>query len=371
MNVLKKFSVMWLSMLIILTASFISVNAADAASEAALLGDIAVRNSGQTTFDTEHNTIWDAKPGDSLDLGLSLNTTQIKQQMQHYYDQAGSLVSAGGNAGAITLHETSCTFTSTISFPSSVDLSSVNAQAIKDANLTYYNPNTNTYNNTYTDTSHAVIDSNYSLDKCGKFNITNVVVDTATNKITIEMSLDVSKLNYTGDNPAGTYAYGHLVCLNAAVQNTPDYLTTIIPGIKIKQDYDGKLSTISGQVSGKFHSVAGGGSWWQFLGQKMDFTWNGTQDTEIYGDGTDANSNTSGITLSYKHENQTPTTPSSEAQNTPSSASTNAITKTQRKSISPLTNDSSNIGFYSILLVASTLLIGFFLKKKFYRTNRH
>jgi hypothetical protein len=286
-------------------------------------GDIAIRKSGGTSFDTEHDALFDAEPGDTVDLGLTLNTTQIKQQMQEYYDQAQTLQS---NARAAVLHETASSFTATLSFPDSMDLSGVDAQAVISANLTSYDPKTGKYDNIYKDTSHAVIDSNYQLDQCGKFNITDVKVNTADNTISIQMDLDVSKLNYTGDNPAGTYAYGHLVCLYEAVENTPDYLAAVIPGIKIKDSYDGSVNTVSGTVNGQFKTYVGGGSFYRWFGQKMQFMWPGIQDTSMDGnDGTDANTDASGITLSYYNSKAVPKpepTPTAEPTVTPEPTTT-------------------------------------------------
>lgn len=304
---------------VIVSARPLLANAADdSTDQVMILGDIAIRKSGGTSFDTEHDALFDAEPGDSVDLGLTLNTTQIKQQMQEYYDQAQTLQS---NARAAVLHETASSFTAELSFPDSMDLSGVDAQAVISANLTSYDPKTGTYDNNYEDTSHAVIDSNYQLDQCGKFNITDVKVNTADNTIRIQMDLDVSKLNYTGDNPAGTYAYGHLVCLYEAVENTPDYLAAVIPGIKIKDSYDGSVNTVRGTVYGQFKTYVGGGNFYLWLGQKMQFTWDGIQDTSMDGnDGTDANTDVSGITLSYYNSNAVPKpepTPTAEPTVTP------------------------------------------------------
>jgi cell division septation protein DedD len=308
----------------IISARPLLVNAADDSTNQVMIpGDIAIRKSGGTSFDTEHDALFDAEPGDTVDLGLTLNTTQIKQQMQEYYDQAQTLQS---NARAAVLHETASSFTATLSFPDSMDLSGVDAQAVISANLTSYDPKTGKYDNIYKDTSHAVIDSNYQLDQCGKFNITDVKVNTADNTISIQMDLDVSKLNYTGDNPAGTYAYGHLVCLYEAVENTPDYLAAVIPGIKIKDSYDGSVNTVSGTVNGQFKTYVGGGSFYRWFGQKMQFMWPGIQDTSMDGnDGTDANTDASGITLSYYNSKAVPKpepTPTAEPTVTPEPTTT-------------------------------------------------
>ena len=308
----------------IVSARPLLVNAADdSTDQVMILGDIAIRKSGGTSFDTEHDALFDAEPGDTVDLGLTLNTTQIKQQMQEYYDQAQTLP---GNPRAAVLHETASSFTAELSFPDSMDLSGVDAQAVISANLTSYDPKTGTYDNIYEDTSHAVIDSNYQLDQCGKFNITNVKVNTADNTIRIQMDLDVSKLNYTGDNPVGTYAYGHLVCLYEAVENTPDYLAAVIPGIKIKDSYDGSVNTVSGTVNGQFKTYVGGRSFYRWFGQKMQFMWPGIQDTSMDGnDGTDANTDASGITLSYYNSKAVPKpepTPTAEPTVTPEPTTT-------------------------------------------------
>lgn len=296
-------------------AMILSANLAPAASsEVVVLGDIAVRESGEpdTAFDTEHSAVYEVTAGETIDLALTLNTTQIKQQMKDYYDQAISLVT---NGKAATLHKTSSKFVATVTFPETMDVSGLDLNAIKNANLTYYDPVDGSYTHTYTDTSHAVIDSNYQLDKCGKFNITDVSLDQSTRTLTITMDLDVSKLNYTGDNPAGTYAYGHLVCLYEAVENTPDYLSTIIPSIKINDDYDGSETTINGTVHGEFHTIVGGGSWWQLIGKRLDFEWDGVQDTSING-GTDAAGSEDAITLTVKSATPTPT-PTPEPTPTP------------------------------------------------------
>lgn len=309
---------------VIVSARPLLANAADdSTDQVMILGDIAIRKSGGTSFDTEHDALFDAEPGDTVDLGLTLNTTQIKQQMQEYYDQAQTLQS---NARAAVLHETASSFTAELSFPDSMDLSGVDTQAVISANLTSYDPKTGTYDNIYEDTSHAVIDSHYYLDQCGKFNITDVKVNTADNTIRIQMDLDVSKLNYTGDNPAGTYAYGHLVCLYEAIENTPDYLAAVIPGIKIKDSYDGSVNTVSGTVNGQFKTIVGGGNYYLWFGQKMQFSWDGIQDTSIDGnDGTDANTDVSGITLSYYNSNAVPKpepTPTAEPTVTPEPTTT-------------------------------------------------
>lgn len=308
----------------IVSARPLLVNAADdSTNQVMILGDIAIRKSGGTSFDTEHDALFDAKPGDTVDLGLTLNTTQIKQQMQEYYDQAQTLP---GNPRAAVLHETASSFMAELSFPDSMDLSGVDAQAVISANLTSYDPKTGTYDNIYKDTSHAEIDSNYQLDQCGKFNITDVKVNTVDNTIRIQMDLDVSKLNYTGDNPAGTYAYGHLVCLYEAIENTPDYLAAVIPGIKIKDSYDGSVNTVSGTVNGQFKAYVGGGNFYLWFGQKMQFSWDGIQDTSMDGnDGTDANTDVSGITLSYYNSNAVPKpepTPTAEPTVTPEPTTT-------------------------------------------------
>ncbi|MDY3931072.1 MAG: hypothetical protein SOZ08_05190 [Erysipelotrichaceae bacterium] len=309
----------------IVSARPLQANAADdSTDQVMILGDIAIRKSGDTSFDTEHDALFDAEPGDTVDLGLTLNTTQIKQQMQEYYDQAKTLDS---NAGAAVLHETASSFTAELSFPDSMDLSGVDAPAVITANLTSYDPKTGKYDNIYEDTSHAVIDSNYQLDQCGKFNITDVEVKPADNTISIQMDLDVSKLNYTGDNPAGTYAYGHLVCLYEAIENTPDYLAAVIPGIKIKDSYDGSVNTVSGTVNGQFKTIVGGGNFsYVWRGKKVQFTWDGIQDTSMDGnDGTDANTDVSGITLSYYNSNAVPKpepTPTAEPTVTPEPTTT-------------------------------------------------
>jgi hypothetical protein len=285
-----------------------------ASGQVVVLGDIAVRKAGEAdnAFDTEHSAVYEVAAGDTIDLALTLNTTQIKQQMKDYYDQAKSL---SENAGAAVLHTTSSKFVATVTFPETMDVSGLDLNAIKNANLTYYDPGDGSYTHTYTDTSHAVIDSNYQLDQCGKFNITDVSLDQSTKVMTITMNLDVSKLNYTGDNPLGTYPYGHLVCLYEAVENTPDYLSAIIPGIKINDDYNGSETTIVGTIKGEFHTIVGGGNWWQWFGTHLDFEWNGIQDTSING-GTDAAGSEDAITLTVKSATPTPT-PTPEPTPTP------------------------------------------------------
>lgn len=269
-----------------------------------VLGDIAVRKSGEadTAFDTENSAVYEVKAGEKIDLALTLNTTQIKQQMNDYYDLAIRQLSTAGTA---LLHETSSQFVATVTFPETMDISGVDLNKIKDDNLTYYDPGDGSYKKDYKDTSHAVIDSNYQLDQCGKFNISDVTMDPSSKTMTITMGLDTTKLNYPFSQDP--YAYGHLVCLYEAVENTPDYLSVIIPGIKLNDDYAGDPTTIRGTVGGSFNTWVGGGRLlYKRNGTHVVHNWNGIQDTSING-GTDAAGSEDIITLTVKSSTPAPT----------------------------------------------------------------
>lgn len=274
-----------------------------ASSEVVVLGDMAVRKAGEddTAFDTENSAVYEVEAGETIDLALTLNTTQIKQQMKDYYDLAIRNLSTAGTA---VLHETSSQFVAKVTFPDTMDISGLDLNAIKRANLTYYDPNDRSYNHTYTDTSHAVIDSNYKLDQCGKFNISDVSLDQSTRTMTITMDLDTTKLNYPDSQDP--YEYGHLVCLYEAVENTPDYLSVIVPGIKMNDDYTGEQTTISGTVEGSFNTWVGGGRFfYQWNGTQVKHEWDGIQDTSING-GTDAAGSKDAITLTVQSATPTP-----------------------------------------------------------------
>ena len=277
----------------------VSVNAEDSVSSVNVDGDIAIRKSGETAFDTEKDAIYSVEPGGTYDLGLRIGTHPIKNQMQQNYNLAtfNGLYPAGKY---LTLNGTESVFTAVLTFPESIDVSDIDTTETSDIwKLQSYNPADNTYNNAYTDQSSADI-YDEQLTECGKYDITDIQKDTAQNQLTITMTFNTDNLQK--DN------YNHLECLYQAVMSTPDYLSIIVPDVKVKNEYDGKVNTISGTLHGNFHSLVGSN-----IRQEMNFSWDGIQDET----GKDANTAASGITLSYQHVSEKPVEPSSVTVNDP------------------------------------------------------
>ena len=270
----KKWQVLWVAVLILSSLPTISTKI-HAAGEV-VLGDILLRHEASTeAFDSTNVEAFKVKPGEKLEFTSSLYTGQIKQQ----------IIRSGLRTNNLVSHIAS-SFEVTINFPTGLDISEVDTQAIKneygngydDPRVLRFDPASGEYSQSYVapETERKVtIDNNYHNDNVGAFYISDVSVSGQQIKVTL--TLNTSSYYTAPNDTLGTdTTYGGY--LLAAVAATPDYLALTIPGVKVASDFSSTTwATVSADVKGKFY--ADRQSFFGLL--KYQFTWDSQQDTNI------------------------------------------------------------------------------------------
>ena len=198
-------------------------------------GDILIKDSEDSSYDTESDQGYAVKAGNTYTLGLKLDVTGVKKDLQDiksnvlsnpavtdYFNYMGN-----GGLDVVGVKNLQSELVANISIPEGLDASSEEVQkALKNLQL---KDNFGQY------TSKASVDvdntdvKHYDLSGY-KFAVTSATLSDDHKNIKIVMDLQIPK-NYNGKSYDDISQF-NFACLYAVVENMPDVFTCEIPGIK-------------------------------------------------------------------------------------------------------------------------------------------
>lgn len=254
-----------------------------------IYGDASVRKSGDAAFDTEHDAVFEAQQGDSLDFEAALNVSSIRKTMERIRKFYSKSQKTGEDIPDVQFNEDGAQSKFILTLTSQDGL------------------------NFPTDASA------YTLTGSDAF------------ELKVEYPYVYMTLRPDYNNFRGLY--------EAIYKNTDDYIVLTIKGVKVADNAPEKL-TASGNISGNFIAYAVDGN------KLMDTSWKAQQDTQIRtgGDGTDyvlgeaKDSNPIQLTIdvSKRTEPGTPETPKTPTSNPDTPAPTNGTPSSSGETPSPV-----------------------------------
>ena len=254
-----------------------------------IYGDAAVRKSGDVAFDTEHDAVFEAQQGDSLDFEAALNVSSIRKTMERIRKFYSKPQKTGEDIPDVQFNEDGAQSKFILTLTSQDGL------------------------NFPTDASA------YTLTGSDAF------------ELKVEYPYVYMTLRPDYNNFRDLY--------EAIYKNTDDYIVLTIKGVKVADNAPEKL-TASGNISGNFIAYAVDGN------KLMDTSWKAQQDTQIRtgGDGTDyvlgeaKDSNPIQLTIdvSKRTEPVTPETPKTPTSNPDSPSPTNGTPSSSGETPSPV-----------------------------------
>ena len=197
-----------------------------------IYGDAAVRKSGDAAFDTEHDAVFEAQQGDSLDFEAALNVSSIRKTMERIRRFYSKSQKTGEDIPDVQFSEDGAQSKFTLALTSQDGLN--------------FPTDASAYTLTGSDAFELKVEYPY-----------------------VYMTLRPDYYNFRD-------------LYEAIYKNTDDYIILTIKGVKVADNAPEKL-TASGNISGNFIAYAQDGN------KLMDTSWNAKQDTQIRtgGDGTD------------------------------------------------------------------------------------
>ena len=214
-------------------------------------GDILIKDSEDSSYDTESDQGYAVKAGNTYTLGLKLDVTGVKKDLQDiksnvlsnpavtdYFNYMGN-----GGLDVVGVKNLQSELVANISIPEGLDASSEEVQkALKNLQL---KDNFGQY------TSKASVDvdntdvKHYDLSGY-KFAVTSATLSDDHKNIKIVMDLQIPK-NYNGKSYDDISQF-NFACLYAVVENMPDVFTLEIPGIKADATKKIGKMTIKGRM---------------------------------------------------------------------------------------------------------------------------
>ena len=213
-------------------------------------GDILIKGSGDSSYDTESDHGYAVKEGNTYTLGLKLDVTGVKQDLKDIKSKVLSTPAVTdyfnymGNGGldVVGVKNLQSELVANISIPDGLDASSEEVQnalghlQLRD-NFGQYTSNASVHVDN-TDVK------DYDLSGY-KFAVTDAKLDDHKN-IRIVMDLQIPK-NYNGKSYDDISQF-NFACLYAVVENMPDVFTLEIPGIKADATKKIEKMTINGSM---------------------------------------------------------------------------------------------------------------------------
>lgn len=218
-------------------------------------GDILIKGSGDSSYDTESDHGYAVKEGNTYTLGLKLDVTGVKQDLKDIKSKVLSTPAVTdyfnymGNGGldVVGVKNLQSELVANISIPDGLDASSEEVQnALGHLQLgDNFGP--------YTSNTKVHVDNtdvkNYDLSGY-KFAVTKATLSDDHKNIKIVMDLQIPK-NYNYNGQLQSYddiSQFNFACLYAVVENMPDVFTLEIPGIKADATKKIGKMTINGSM---------------------------------------------------------------------------------------------------------------------------
>ena len=223
-------------------------------SRDSIRGDILIKGASDSSYDTESDHGYEVKAGETYTLGLKLDVTGIKQDLQtiktqilntkevtDYFDSMGN-----GGLDVVGVRQLQCELVANIHIPDGLDASGEKVQeALSQLQL---GDNFGAY------TSHTTVHvdntdvKDYDLSGY-KFAVTRATCSDDHKDIRIVMDLQIPK-NYNGKSYDDVMQF-NFGCLYAIVENLPDIFTLEIPGIKADATKKIGKMTVTGSMGQK------------------------------------------------------------------------------------------------------------------------
>ncbi len=217
-------------------------------------GDILIKKTGDTTYDSEDQAVYQMKDGQDYTLGLMLNTTGIKEDMENIKKASGftgtdpSTASGDATLDVVGIVNPESQMTVDVKIPEGIDMSKVDLNKHK----LQLGDNFGEYKNNESLKSVDIAGTDFYKDKgydlSGyKFQVTSAAYDEASRNLHIVMTLQIPK-NYNGKSydEISQFNFG---CLYKIVNGMPDNFTLEIPGIALDKNVkEGQTMTFDGSM---------------------------------------------------------------------------------------------------------------------------
>lgn len=213
-------------------------------------GDILIKDSEDSSYDTESDQGYAVKAGNTYTLGLKLDVRGVKKELQDIKSEVLNTPAVTdyfkGNGGldVVGVKNLQSELVANISIPEGLDASSEEVQkALKDLQL---KDNFGQYNTSKVSVHVDNTDvKNYDLSGY-RFAVTSATLSDDHKNIKIVMDLQIPK-NYNGKSYDDISQF-NFACLYAVVENMPDVFTLEIPGIKADATKKIGKMTINGSM---------------------------------------------------------------------------------------------------------------------------
>lgn len=223
-------------------------------------GDILIKKTGDTAFDSENEKVYQMKDGQDYTLGLKLNVKGVKDDMNgikntiatnpaviKYVDEMGNggsdatSVTGKGGLDIVGVRQLQSQMVANVKIPEGIDMSKVDLNKNKlqlGDNFGPYTDNESLKRVPIVNTDPYNKDKGYDLSGY-KFQVTSAAYDEASRNLHIVMTLQIPK-NYYGKSydDVSQFNFG---CLYSVVTGMPDNFTLEIPGITL--DKNAKANT--------------------------------------------------------------------------------------------------------------------------------
>lgn len=329
-------------------------------------GDILIKKTGDTTYDSENQAVYQMKDGQDYTLGLKLNTAGIKEDLRAVKTEAGftgtdpSTVTGDQMLDNIIIVHPESQMTADVKIPEGIDMSNVDLTNLQlGDNFGPYTDNESLKHVGIAYTDPQVYDLSGH-----KFKVTAANYDDTTRNLHIVMTLQIPK-NYNGKSydEIRQFNFG---CLYKIVNDMPDNFTLEIPGITLDKTakagenmtFDGSMGQPSSTSECYMKAnVTNHDNLWDFFGLKFRSNWYASQ----FAGGEDAanpKESTQGISLTVQKEvpkpvqpdNPKPTQPT-KTDNKPAANNNQPVQKTAASKVN--TGDTTPIALYVILAAAA------------------
>lgn len=221
-------------------------------------GDILIKKTGDTDYDSENQAVYQMKDGQDYTLGLRLNVKGVKDDMNgiknsiatnqyviKYVDDMGNggadakSVTGKGGLDIVGVRQLQSQMVANVKIPEGIDMSKVDLNKLQlGDNFGPYTDNESLKRVPIVNTDPYNKDKGYDLSGY-KIQVTSAAYDEASRNLHIVMTLQIPK-NYYGKSydDVSQFNFG---CLYSVVTGMPDNFTLEIPGITL--DKNAKANT--------------------------------------------------------------------------------------------------------------------------------
>jgi hypothetical protein len=327
-------------------------------------GDILIKKTGDTTYDSEDQAVYQMKDGQDYTLGLKLNTTGIKEDMENIKKASGFTgtdpLTASGDAtlDVVGIVNPESQMTADVKIPEGIDMSKVDLNKHKlqlGDNFGEYKVNESLKLVPIDNTDPYKKDKGYDLSDY-RFQVTSAAYDEASRNLHIVMTLQIPK-NYYGKSydDVSQFNFG---CLYKIVNGMPDNFTLEIPGIALDKNVkEGQTMTFDGSMGQNSNDSD------CYMSARVSYTWRlpfrGNWYASQLAGGADAanpKESAQGISLTVQKEVPKPVQPDNPKPTQPTKTDSKPAannTQTVQKTSKVNTGDTTPIALYVILAAAA------------------